>query len=435
MYKDGHKVDILFLIEHRDRELDAVCAIAKELKQKYGLSVAIASLLFHSLIAAILIRPKVIVVPFGRQESDFPLGLFRAIYGDKVTYVNMNLEQALSPVNRDYKKPRDQFSKLILKHFCWSKTFKKYLTDNGVIENNIYLTGNPATTLLIRMESSQIYLLKYHIAEKFRLPLNCKWCFFPMNCGWAFISDYHIRARIKDGYDEKKAWAYKSYLNKTLNIIFKWIAAAKDEMKNRNIIIILRPHPSVSVQQYKERFQEVVGYVPDYVYILKDLTVKEWLIISDACYTNFSTVALDAKIIGKPTYLMEPEPFPDFLQMDWHKIFSKLSSSNDLFASLKEKSFVSSIKSLPILNNYVDISLDGISESAKYLAQFAKERYFPCWSLFGLLKGVISSLRSSLGSFARLFSVVSGFNPFQVLKPGIRSDFFNKRDVLRLLNN
>ena len=74
MYKDGHKVDILFLIEHRDRELDAVCAIAKELKQKYGLSVAIASLLFHALIAAILIRPKVIVVPFGRQESDFPLG-------------------------------------------------------------------------------------------------------------------------------------------------------------------------------------------------------------------------------------------------------------------------------------------------------------------------------------------------------------------------
>jgi len=432
MYSDSYKVDILFLIEHRDRELDAICAVAKILKAEYGLSVAIASLLFHSLVAAVSIRPKVVVVPFAYSSCDFPVSLFRAIYGDKIIYVNMNLEQFLSPVNKEYKKPRDRFARLTLKHFCWGEFFKDYLLVHGVAEQNIYITGNPATSLLKNIASRHRDSLKRSIAERFNLPPSHKWIFFPMNCGWAFTSDYHIRARIKIGYDEQKARTYKKYISYTLDIIFRWIADIKDVAKEQNITIILRPHPSVSVRQYEERFNNVIGYVPDYVRIIKDLTAKEWVIVCNSCYTNFSTVALDAQLIGKVVYLMEPEPYPSFLQMDWYKGFPKVASFTEFRASLGNNSPIPS-EYTSILHSYIDMRLNGIFETAKYLAEFVKERSFTYWSPTRLLKGVSISPRQSIGGFVRMLAAVSGFNPFQVLRPGIKADFFKRHDVVKML--
>lgn len=432
MYKDSCKVDILFLIEHRDRELDSICAITKELKLKYKLSVAIASLSFHTLLAAFFIRSKVVVIPFGWKGSDFPLSLFRAIYGKRVIYVNLNLEQILSPVNQEYKKPRDQFAKTILKQFCWSEAFKKYLLDNEVVKENIYLTGNPVTSLLIERNLRHKDFLKRYLAEKFKLPLNFKWIFFPMNCGWAFISDYQIKSRVKAGYDEKKAFAYKKYLNRTINIIFNWIAQIKDEIKDKNILFVLRPHPSVSVQQYKERFNELVGFVPDFVHIFKELTAKDWLVASDACYTNFSTVALDAQIIGKPVYLMVPEPFPDFLKMDWYYELPQLRLFSEFQNSFRGK-FLANKKNLPILDEFVNTRLNGITESAKYLAQFTKEGKFVPFSPTGFLKGIFENPKQSLGSFIRLLIMKTGINTFQIVKPGVKADFFDRKDVIEIL--
>lgn len=435
MYRDGRKVDILFLIEHCDRELDVVCAISKELKLKYGLSVAIASLIFHSLIAALFIRPKVIVVPFCYRESNFPFFLFRAIYGNTITYVDLNLEQILSPVNEEYKKPRDEFIKLRLKHFCWGESFKRFLIENGVTEENIYKTGNPATSLLVNKIYANRDSLKNLIAERFNLPRNHKWFFFPINCGWGFMNDYQLNSRIKEGYDKERAIVYRDYVSETLNIFFSWINKARNELKNQNIIIILRPHPSVSVEQYKERFKEIVGYVPDYVYLHKDLTAKEWLVVSDACYTNFSTVALDAGLIGKPTFLLEPKPYPSFIETDWNKAYPKLKTFEEFKDSLKNYSS-NDIKPPSLLNNYVDLSLNGIDESAKYLAKFAEEKKIVKHSIPGLFKGIIVNPRQALGSFLRMIAMTSGFNPFDfVVKKGLQPDFFRKRDIVKLIKN
>lgn len=433
MYRDGHKVDILFLVEHRDRELDFICAIAKKLKEKYGLKIAIGSLLFDTFIAALFVRPKIIAVPFCYKESNFPIFLFRAIYGDGITYVNFNLEQILSPVNKDYKKPGDEFVRIVLKHFCWGRAFREFLTENKVANENIFLTGNPITSLLVEKACKSKQQLKNSLAEHFKLPKDSKWFFFPINCGWGFMDDYQVYSRIKEGYDKEKALTYRSYVNDTFNIFLNWIDKAKNEIKNQNIVIILRPHPSVSVEQHKERFKEIIGYVPDYVYILKDLTAKEWLIVSDACYTNFSTVALDAGLIGKPTFLLEPKPFPSFIDTDWYGAYPKLKTLEEFRNSLRDYSS-NTARSESFLNNYVDLKLNGIDESAKYLANFSKEKKEVKYSVSGLFRGIRANPRQTIGSFLRMLAMTSGLNPSDlVVRKGLQPDFFRKKDVIELM--
>ena len=436
MYRDGFKVDILFLLEHRDRELDATCAIAKVLKSTYGVSVAIASLSFHAFVAAIFVRPKIIVVPFCFRISSFPISLFWLIYGDTVTYVNMNLEQILSPANKEYKRPSDEFARRILKHFCWGRAFQIFLLDNGVDERHIYITGNPATCLLREMASRDKQTLQHSLTEHFQLSRARRWIFFPMNCGWAFASTYKIKTRIAYGYDAQKAWAYRSYLNTTLDTIFQWIVRAREVIKANNTLIILRPHPSVSVQQYQERFMKLRLSVPSCVYISKDLTFKEWLVCSDLCYTNFSTVALDAQWIGKSTYLLEPKPYPEFLKMPWYDALPRITSFDEFLFSLEGQTSTSPEKRA-MLDKYMDLTLDGIKETAKYLAEFINHQKRGIFSYVGFVKGIVTLPRETIGGFLRMIGMKRdflGFNPFRVfVRSGIAPDFFEKGDIEKLL--
>ena len=61
MYSDGPVVDVLLFVEHRDRELEVVASIAQLLRERHGLSVAIASTLFDALLSAVSVRPRVVV--------------------------------------------------------------------------------------------------------------------------------------------------------------------------------------------------------------------------------------------------------------------------------------------------------------------------------------------------------------------------------------
>lgn len=144
MYRDCRNIDVLMFFEHKDRELEVIVAIAKILKQKYGLSVAIASITFHKLNSLFCVRPKVVVFP-----SNNPLmNVFYAMYGEQVEYINMNWEQMLSPLNKDAKRSKGQFMKDILKHCAWGNIFREYLISSGVKSSNIRITGKPLVTIL-----------------------------------------------------------------------------------------------------------------------------------------------------------------------------------------------------------------------------------------------------------------------------------------------
>jgi len=423
MYRDKFDVDVLLFLEHKDRELEVIIEIAKILKYDYGLSVAIASALYDRINAPLLVSPKVVV--FHSYGALVPI--VHAMYGDQVTYVNLNWEQMLSTINKRLKKPRSQFSKSVLKHCAWGQNFKAFLKESGVKEENIYVTGKPSITLLRRRALTYLET-RDALAERFGLDKKLRWLFFPMTCLHAFFDDYHVRSFINDEIDEKTAFARREYVSSTLNIIIKWIVFLEKEIKNKNIIIIMRPHPAVSISQYEERFKKVAGYIPSYVYMYKDLTAHEWLIASDACYTNYSSLALDAYSIGKPAYLLEPKPFPDFLKYEWFNAFSRLMTFEDFCFSIEEQRNNSDKCKINVVDDQYNLNLEGIDETAKLLAKFAKERLqFPKHFIFDFFSAIAKSPRQPLGSLLR--SLAMRLHMTKFVKSGIALDYFNPKEI------
>ena len=304
------EVDVIFFVEHKDRELESVKLIASHLK-KTGKKVLILSIFYH-LNYLFKYKAKIFVFPYLLSKNDWPVSLLYKMYRDSAVYVNMNWEQLLAPVNLRYKKPKDDFTKKKVYQFCWDESFKSFLIKNKVNEKNIIIGGNVANELLYEMRNKREDLRK-NFSKKYHLDLNKKWLFLPMNYGWAFSGDSLIKRKIADGYPEKEAWEYREYSKKCLDEFIVFV----NELKNRfDYEIILRPHPSISEGDYKKVFKEKLGFIPE-ILINKDYSVREWIITSDIIGSSWSTSVGDAYNIGKKVFLFTPYKRPDWLDVWW----------------------------------------------------------------------------------------------------------------------
>jgi surface carbohydrate biosynthesis protein len=305
------EVDVIFFVEHKDRELESIKLIANKLKEK-GKKVLILSIYYH-LHYLFKYKAKIFVFPYLLSQYDWPVSLVYRMYKESVAYVNMNWEQLLFPVNLRYKKPKDNFTKKKVYQFCWNESYKDFLVRNGVDEKNIIVGGNVANELLYGKLHKRENL-RENFSKKYHLDLNKKWLFLPMNYGWAFSSDSLIKRKIAYGYPENIAWKYREYSKKCLNEFIIFV----NELKKRfDYEIVLRPHPSISENDYKKLFVQIIGFVPD-ILINRDFSIREWIIASDIIGSSWSTSVWDAYNIGKKVFLFTPYKRPEWLNVWWN---------------------------------------------------------------------------------------------------------------------
>ena len=268
--------------------------------------------------------------PYLISRNDWPVSLVYDMYGDSVSYVNMNWEQLISRANEEYKKPQDDFVKKCVNHIAWNTHFKDYLVNSGVSEGSIKITGNPANQKMYRMlDQKQDWRKKLSIEH--HLDKDKKWLFMPMNYGWAFSSDGLINAKIKKGYPEQIAWKYREYSKKCLVKFLFFVDAISEEYE-----IIVRPHPSITIDDYINVFEKELGYVPNNVTLNKAYSIREWIVASDLVGSSWSTSVWDAYSIGKPVFLFTPYERPEWLDVWWNDEVANLVSFTGVeFSSIK----------------------------------------------------------------------------------------------------
>lgn len=433
MYRDSHRVDVLFFVEHRDRELEVVSAIAKDLRERHGLRVAIASTLFHPLLSALTTKPRVVVstgiAPSAseNQGPEFIHAIFQALYGDSITYACMNWEQVLSPINKSFRPPRDSFTKKTVHHVSWGAEYRDFLISCGVQPDRIRTTGKPALSLLRDKLGRRHEAIRTDLARRTGVDLKKRWFFFPMTCHLAFFSDYHVRSRIGVGSDEKTVLEHAAYVRRTIDTIFRWLGQIDDSAASNNVSIVLRPHPSVSVEQYEERFASLIGQVPAAVHVTKEGNAYEWLAVSEACLTNYSSLALDAVTVGRPAYLLEPEPFPWFLDVDWFHGIPRVATFDELVATFSGGHRTAAVPS-DVISKHSTGDLDGVTATAERLADLARTAP-PGRLSVGGFRRVMTGIhrRRAAGSLLRFAAAATGL--WRLVRPGIRPDYFSRRDV------
>lgn len=316
--------DFLFLLEHEDREGASIRRIVEKL-EKEGKKVSVLSLEFHLFLMPKIV-PSVVVIPYGFELNQWPIN-YLVRHFPSAQFFSLNWEQLLTPINQNYKKPRDAFFRERVKHITWSEDFKSFLTENGALEENISVTGNVHYELLAE-DCQNKQQVKDDLSVRFQLDKTKTWVFLPMNYAWAFISDNEIRGKIRKGYDSENAWIYKDYALRCLSLFLGFLASLSNKYSDYQFIV--RPHPSISCEQYYKKAAEQGIQFGDNIFFSKEFTIREWIVASDIVGSSWSSSVWDAVNSGKKGFLFTPLNKPDWHTVWWEQYVINYQSIEDV---------------------------------------------------------------------------------------------------------
>lgn len=414
-------IDILFYIEHVDRELDTAIEIKKYIQSKTKCTFVILSSIYHPVSSLLKFSPKIIVTPstsFGKGSISW---LFYKSSKIKPLFVNLNYEQFISKWKGKYKTAKHYVSLNHQIQFCWGEYFKNFLIRSGSVKENVLVTGRPYFSLIKKKYLNKNF--KKKISSELKLDFSKKWNFIALTDGLAFINEKKVKNIINQGAIESGLRNHIKHVKETINILLNWINDLSKH--NEKDIFILRPHPSISISQYNKLIINQIGYVPKNLIISKKYNAHMWLVSSEKFLTNYSTLAMDAKVLNKKFYIINPIKKLDTEDYWWCKDgFSLETFSEFLILINDDKDPFKIYESDLCIKDFIDIQKDGILETSNHLIRLLKTRKLNSnFSLFGFLCALLISPKRILGSLVRNFFMKINFNPYGIVKKGISVDY------------
>ncbi len=326
------KIDVLILVEHKSREFDAACAIAAHAQLRHGLSVEIISTGADRTSKFETFNPAIVVMPWGRfvEINAVPREIINAF--PKSVFVDLCYEQLASAAMNSVRAPTGDFAQNQLIHFAWGEFHCEYLRSHGILDERIVLNGNIPLTLY-QEPYKHLYTSRADLATAHGLAPGKKWILFAENFFWAFLPDRMIERRyVKKGLSATDAFAFKRYCQDSLRTIVQWIADADDGVE-----FIFRPRPSVDPKSIREAIARALPIWPDKLKVIKDGSVREWVLASDLVLSSHSTTLLEASFARKPCFAVTPIRFQSpMLAYDWLKLVPHLRTKAEFLAAISE---------------------------------------------------------------------------------------------------
>lgn len=294
----------LYIYEHSDREF-YIASQVKAYLTDCGYYCDISSLAFDFSYKVLSSRPDCVILPF-LPKSDTPLGKF--ILKSNLNFLVMNWEQYLSESSSNYRsnilKDYSRFDNVSF--LSWTKSFTSFLVSNDIPLSRVYKTKDYNLMFIERYNHTRTSLRKNVLGDYNTL------VFCPMNYAWAFVGDNYVSSRVANGYNEKIAYEYIEYSKKCL---YKFVVSIQNfAISNPRTLVIIRPHPSVSVNSYTQLFSNM----PENIIVSKDGEPRDLLIASDCLVTSWSTMALHKHLSGGRSVLFTPYNRPSFLNVSWN---------------------------------------------------------------------------------------------------------------------
>jgi len=335
------KIDLMIFIEHVARELDIATALKYLIINRYGLSVEIASIVAaHGRKEALnKFEPRVAALPFF-YSTTAPGPQDILLTYPHVLCVNLAYEQIFSQINQIFKAPKDTYSKNYVLHHAWGNFFSRYLQEFGVPSENIFVNGNPSYALY-QSPYATFYPDKSELAQRYSIDTNKRWVLIPENYGAAFYDVDRLNEYLKYGLQD--AYKYRDFaLASFREAIIWWQQAANLD----GLELIIRPRPAVSGDVFLKTCVDRIGVIPEHLHIIKEGTVREWILSSDIVMSSYSTTLIEAAVAEKPVYMLEPIPFPPYIQADWYGFVPRLQSQQDFLTVLSNNGLGDSYQKL-----------------------------------------------------------------------------------------
>lgn len=185
--------------------------------------------------------------------------------------------------------------------FCWGRNCYDRLVRNGVDERKIKICGALQLDLL-RKEFSDFYLSREMMALRFHIDKNKKWLFYISSFTYV-NNDKLLNDAAKEFNDSKFINEFSKVSTLSQKITLEWFEKLINE--DENIIVIYRPHP---VEAENENVIRIAQKYPGRFRCISELSVKQWICVSDIISTWISTSVAEVYVAHKSLILIRPYP-------------------------------------------------------------------------------------------------------------------------------
>lgn len=295
--------DFLLMYEHKVRELDNLCLLKYELdKRGYRTKILYANNFDLIEARTVMYRTKVLVIGYCYTSSSIRDYASYRIKFDKV--INLQWEQVTT---NEQEKDSGSFRNLSglakeIVHISWGEKNQKRLIEKaGVAPRNVKVTGN-ITMDLLRPEFRGFYFPREEIYRRYDLPEEKKLCLFIAGFKYVEVSAEAKRATIARFGEGRRH--YLEVAEKEQLTILQWFRQFLEE--NKDCVIVYRPHPGDPSPRAEKLAQEYENFR-----VISELSVKQWIAVSDLVYAWNSTAILEAFFAGKNPIYLCPYPIPE----------------------------------------------------------------------------------------------------------------------------
>lgn len=295
--------DFLLMYEHKVRELDNLSLLKYELdKRGYRTKILYAN--DYNLVKAhtAVYRTKVLVIGYCYTSSSIRDYASYRIKFDKV--INLQWEQLTTNEQEEDSGSFRNLSGLAkeIVHISWGEKNQKRLIEKAdVAPQNVKVTGN-ITMDLLRSEFRGFYTSREEICRRYDLPSEKKICLFIAGFKYVEASAEEKRATIARFGEGRRR--YLEVAEKEQLTILQWFRQFLEE--NEDYVIVYRPHPGDASLRAQQLAQEYKNFR-----VISELSVKQWIVVSDLVYAWNSTAILEAFFAGKNPMYLCPYPIPE----------------------------------------------------------------------------------------------------------------------------
>ena len=311
--KKSESCDVLLQYEIKSREIENLCLLKYEL-EKRGYSVKIIMQIESFFFYHPPIDAKLVVVPeyYGKRMQHYIAS--HTFTTEKI--LNMMWEQVF---NSNEENNKDTIHAIVdwardASHIAWGTNMRdRQIYEWGCDPSHVFMTGH-LTLDFLRMPLISYYDSKENLFTEFGIPMDKKAHLFISSLAYADADIRLLRSSNVEKNDEN-LMKYKKLCADTRKEILTWFEKILD--MDEDSVIIYRPHPE---EKGNDALYELAKRQNRF-FIIRDKSVKQWIIACDKIYTWMSTSITEIIASGKDFNVLRPIMIPQKYDI---KMFSEI---------------------------------------------------------------------------------------------------------------
>ncbi len=317
------KVDILFLYETKVRELENICLIKNELEER-GYTVGVQNTWCSLGQKKRPYKAKVVVTHGMYHDGIYEF--VKSLVGTAPKVVNMQCEQIGTVADE-----QDDNSRFILHgvsnqcmNICWGDRTVKRLAEKSKIDSKHLKKTGHVTLDFCREDLRGYYLSRDEIFAKYGIPSNLEVNLFISSFAYVNLPD-----DIEKSSDMLNKEHFISFSKQSFKGILSWFTQLLDTHPEQ--AIVYRPHPA---EANNAELIELSNKFAGRFFVISDLSVKQWVCVSNRVYTWYSTSAAEVYMFGVPCAILRPVQIMPHMELALFEGASFITEYSDFEASV-----------------------------------------------------------------------------------------------------